>query len=160
METTRSPRGVPAAPASGGDGGSITRHHKDELDMSGTPELPEDGERAYVRFGLRPAIVFRHDRKGTPIYYVHHSRRCRRMTETQIRDCWGDAEAWSPNEAEEAHIRQADDGQRTYVDALQDIEAVYHVPEHDLVGGSTEPHANREMPETHQAADPGREVVG
>jgi hypothetical protein len=108
----------------------ITQLHNDGsgatmTESSPTPPLPTGGERTYVRLGPRPAVVFRHDRKGDAIYYIHDSRSCERYTEGMIRGFWPAAEEWSPSGRALKHIGQADEGHRSYVDAMRDIEALY-----------------------------------
>ena len=113
----------------------MTPHEKRQLAMTtSAPKLPDVAEGVTCRLpDGRVAIVFHHSRnvgtldepKFRSTYYVHSKEGVEPHTAAGIRELWQDVTGWQPIGREQVHLDQADAGDRSYVDALQDVEALY-----------------------------------
>lgn len=79
---------------------TMTPHRHQELEPLGdmTPPLPDDGDRAYVWLGTRPAVVTRHDQRGRELYNVHLPQGCHTYPRERLLQWWPAANTWDPPE--------------------------------------------------------------
>ena len=131
METTRDPRGVPTGDGAGGR----TPHAKEQLRMSKTfPDLPEPGDIQTCLLPTGDVAVVTHLRQNSgtmdepdygSIYYVHSPEGVEPHGPEAIRELWEDVTDWTPIGREERHLDQAKAGDKSYVQAVSDIQALY-----------------------------------
>lgn len=114
---------------------TITPHRRSELQLVDTPDLPAPGDQALIRTGegLPGVIAHVRDNRGTmdcpqyqSTYYLHTRRGTEPHTRGGIEEVLKDATSWVPSGEEEAHLAQAEDGTKTYPEALQSITVLYH----------------------------------
>ncbi len=114
---------------------TITPHRTSELDLVGTPDLPDPGESALIRDGDGLLAVVHHvrdnaDTMDRPDYrstfYKHTRRGTEPHTRGGIEEVFREATGWRPGTEERAHLRQAEAGVKTYEEALRDITALYY----------------------------------
>jgi hypothetical protein len=74
----------------------------------------------------------------TSLFYVHtkdgildpHTREA-------IRELWADVTGWTPTGREQDHLDQAESGKKSWVQAMSDIESLYHAEVPATVGEGT-----------------------
>jgi hypothetical protein len=74
------------------------------------PPLPTGGGRVIVWIGKRPAVVVRHDQRGTALYNVHDPEGCRIYTRARIRRWWPAAQAFDAPDSVGEMVARAVDG--------------------------------------------------
>lgn len=114
---------------------TITPHRQSELQLVDTPSLPAPGDRTLLRTGegLLGIITHVRDNGGTldcpdyrSTYYLHTRRGTEPHTRGGIEEVLKDATRWVPSGEEQAHLRQVENGTKTYPEALQSITVLYH----------------------------------
>ena len=131
MEKARDAKGVPCGDGAGG----MTPHERTQLAMAtSTPDLPDVAGSVTCRLpDGRVGIVFHHKQNTgscdspdyTSTFYVHSKEGVEPHTAAGIRTLWKDVTGWQPIGREQKHLDQADDGTKSYVEAMRDIEALY-----------------------------------
>jgi hypothetical protein len=100
-----------------------------------TPDLPDPGESALIRDGGGLFAVVHHvrDNAGTfdapdyrSTFYKHTRRGTEPHTRGGIQEVFREATGWRPDPEEKAHLRQAEEGVKSYEEALQAITVLYH----------------------------------